>query len=192
MLAQKQSSLLFLCACMQVDVKTCMLWLCSKLKPSLIQSEINEISERMMPMFITLCMSKINFIWSSVIPKLRVHQCPLIHLTLLTILSSYMGQWVPLASVTHSLFIFLRQLTRANICWEWFLCAPQEQPFLSSFSPTASVWTWKTSVIPRGSWSPLSAVGGGQCVQPFATTSWIKTGTIGVKAGLVSIFFNFL
>lgn len=160
MLAQEWSSLLFLCAYMQINVETCMLWLCSKLKPSFIQSEISEITERVVAVFITLCLSKINFIWLSVIPKLRVHQCLLIHLSLLTILFSYVEQWEPLASATHSLFIFLCQLTNANICWEWFLCTPQEQPFLPSFSPTASVWTWKMSVILRGSWAALTAVGG--------------------------------
>lgn len=143
MQVQEQSSLLLLCAHIQVGVEMCRLLLCSKVKPNLIQSKTNEVTERMVPKFITVHLSKTKLIWSSVIPKFRIHQCLLIHLRLLSILFSCMGQWVPLANVAQSLFIFPCQLTSANICWEWFLCPPEEQSFLPSFSPTATVQNLK-------------------------------------------------
>lgn len=102
-----------------------------------LKKKIHEITERTLSMFVTLCSSKINFIWSSIIPKFRIHQYSLIHLRLLTILFNCIGQWVPSASVTHSLFIFLCQLTSANICWGWFWCPLWECSIVPPFSRAA-------------------------------------------------------
>lgn len=45
---------LFLYAAMQIDMKMCWLWLCSKFKPNLNQSKSYEVAEKSLPMFIPL------------------------------------------------------------------------------------------------------------------------------------------
>lgn len=179
-------SQLFFCAIMQTDMETHWLWLCSKFKPKLNQSKISEVTERTLPIFITLHSSKINFIWSSVIPESRIHQCFSIHHRLLTILCSCTGQWVPSASVTHLLFIFLYQLTSTNTCWEWFQCSLQERSILPPFSPAAAAPNLKDAQHPwEGPGLLWQLWQRSWCVQPFSGMSWTKPGVVCVKAGFI-------
>ena len=64
-------------------------------------------------------------------------------------------------SKCHSLFIFLCQLTSANICWELFRCPLWERSILPSFSPAATAPNLKDAGHPWGGpWAPLTAVAG--------------------------------